>query len=256
MAETKDETQVDNTELKEENSSEELVEETEERGIDPSLTGLQLYYEKNKKLINYVGGGLALIIAAVCYYMLVYLPDKEKEASNEIMWAQKWFDADSFKVALNGGLSVFSADGQKTIMGFDQICEEYGMTKVGNLAYYYAGICHLRLGNFEQAIEKLSKYSAKDEIIGPLAVGAIGDANMELGKTEEAIKYYLKASEKRINDFTTPYFLKKASLAYELSGRFKEAVELQDRLMKEFSKTEIGKDAVREKARLVALGGL
>ncbi len=255
MAETKDESTVDNVELNDQVEYTE-VEETEERVIDPNLQGIQLFYEKNKKMINYVGGGLVVVIAAVVYWNLFYMPEKEKEASNEILWAQKAFDVDSFAIAVNGGKMVYTADGQKQMMGFEQVAEEYGMTKSGNLANYYAGICYLKLGKFEQAIERLEKYSLKDEMIAPMASGAIGDAYMEMNKLDEAIKYYLKASERSNNNFTTPYFLKKAGFAYELKANYTEALNIYERIEKEYGKTEIGKEIDREIAKVKALGNL
>ena len=49
MAETKDESTVENVELND--TVEETIEEVEEeRVIDPNLQGIQLFYEKNKKM--------------------------------------------------------------------------------------------------------------------------------------------------------------------------------------------------------------
>jgi len=254
MAEIKDESTVENVELNE--TVEETIEETEERVIDPNLQGIQLFYEQNKKMINYVGGGLVIIIAALVYWNLSYLPGKEKEAANEILWAQKFFDVDSFNIAVNGNRMVYTADGQKQMMGFDAVADEYSMTKNGNLANYYAGICYLRTGKFELAIERLEKFSLKDEVVAPMALGAIGDSYLELNKLDEGVKYYLKASEESTNNFTTPYFLKKASFAYELASNYTEAINLYERLEKEYGSTEIGKEADRQIARLKALGNL
>ena len=226
MADLKDETTVDNTEVND--TIEYTVEEANDKAIDPSLEGIQLFYEKNKKMITYVGGGLVVLIAAVLYYKMMYLPEKENEASNEIFWAQNYFEVDSFNIALKGGVTVMSPDGQKQIMGFEQIADEYSMTKSGSLANYCAGICYLRTGKFEQAIEFLQKYSGDDEMIAPIAVGAIGDANMELNKVDEAIKFYLKAAEKSNNNFTTPFYLKKAGFAYEQKSNFSEALALYE----------------------------
>ncbi len=230
MADLKDETTVDNTEVND--TIEYTVEEANDKAIDPSLEGIQLFYEKNKKMITYVGGGLVVLIAAVLYYKMMYLPEKENEASNEIFWAQNYFEVDSFNIALKGGVTVMSPDGQKQIMGFEQIADEYSMTKSGSLANYCAGICYLRTGKFEQAIEFLQKYSGDDEMIAPIAVGAIGDANMELNKVDEAIKFYLKAAEKSNNNFTTPFYLKKAGFAYEQKSNFSEALALYESIKK------------------------
>jgi len=254
MADLKDETTVDNTEVND--TIEYTVEEANNKAIDPSLEGIQLFYEKNKKMITYVGGGLVVLIAAVLYYKMMYLPEKEKEASNEIFWAQNYFEVDSFNIALKGGVTVMSPDGQKQIMGFEQIADEYSMTKSGSLANYCAGICYLRTGKFEQAIEFLQKYSGDDEMIAPIAVGAIGDANMELNKVDEAIKFYLKAAEKSNNNFTTPFYLKKAGFAYEQKSNFSEALALYERIQKEYGKSNEGKEIERDIAKVKALGNL
>ena len=254
MADLKDETTVDNTEVND--TIEYTVEEANDKAIDPSLEGIQLFYEKNKKMITYVGGGLVVLIAAVLYYKMMYLPEKENEASNEIFWAQNYFEVDSFNIALKGGVTVMSPDGQKQIMGFEQIADECSMTKSGSLANYCAGICYLRTGKFEQAIEFLQKYSGDDEMIAPIAVGAIGDANMELNKVDEAIKFYLKAAEKSNNNFTTPFYLKKAGFAYEQKSNFSEALALYDRIQKEYSKSNEGKEIERDIAKVKALGNL
>ena len=245
MADLKDETTVDNTEVND--TIEYTVEEANDKAIDPSLEGIQLFYEKNKKMITYVGGGLVVLIAAVLYYKMMYLPEKENEASNEIFWAQNYFEVDSFNIALKGGVTVMSPDGQKQIMGFEQIADEYSMTKSGSLANYCAGICYLRTGKFEQAIEFLQKYSGDDEMIAPIAVGAIGDANMELNKVDEAIKFYLKAAEKSNNNFTTPFYLKKAGFAYEQKSNFSEALALYERIQKEYGKSNEGKEIERDR---------
>lgn len=251
------------TDLKEENPVEsnetnpvEEQAEAPKKSIDPSLQGFQLLYEKNKQMINYVGGGLAVLIVAIVYFKMFYLPEQEKEAANEIYLAENLFEKDSFNLALKGGVMVMTPDGQKQMMGFEQIAENYSLTKTGKLANYYAGICYLRTGKYEQAIEFLKKYEGDDEIVSSIAIGAIGDANMELNRIEEAIKYYLKAAENSNNTFTTPYYLKKAGFAYETGGNYQKAVDMYERVSKEFSSSEDARDISREIARVKALGNL
>lgn len=251
MADLKEETTVDNTES---NPVEETVETR--RPIDPNLQGIQLFYEKNKKAVTYVGGGLLLIIGALCFFKLYYLPEQEKEAVNEIFWAENLFAKDSFNMALKGGPMVMAADGQKQMKGFEQIADEYSITKTGSLANYYAGICYLRTGKFEQAIEFLSKYSGSDETIAPIAIGAIGDANMELNRVDEAIKYYSKAADKSHNNFTSPYFLMKAGFANELKGNNAEALNNYERIQKEFPKSTEARDIEKYIAKVKAAGNL
>jgi tetratricopeptide (TPR) repeat protein len=249
MADLKEEPTVENNEVNQ-------AETAGPKAIDPSLEGMQLFYEKNKKMITYVGGGLLVLIAAICYYKFYYLPEKEGEAANEIFWAQKYFEKDSFNVALKGGIMVMAPEGQKQMMGFEQIAEDYSMTKSGSLANYCAGLCYLHTGKFDQAIEFLQKYDGSDDVIAPIALGAIGDCHMELNHIDEAVKYYLKASEKSHNNFTTPHFLKKAGFAYEQQANYAQALETYERIKKEFSSTDEGKEIDRSIAKVKALGNL
>ncbi len=237
------------------NEVEEIVEE-KRKPIDPNLQGIQLFYEKNKQIINYVGGALLILVASFCFFKLYYLPEQDKEVANEIFWAENFFEKDSFNIALKGGPIVISTEGQKSMKGFEQLADEYSMTKTGNLANYYAGICYMRTGKFQQAIEFLQKYSGNDEMISSIALGAIGDCFLELNNIDDAIKFYLKAVENSKNNFTTPIYLKKTGFAYELKANYTEALAVYERILKEFSKTTEGLEIEKDIAKVKALGNL
>ncbi len=223
---------------------------------DMDFAGLEVFYEKNKKAITYGGGAVLAIVALFSFYKFYWLPGQEKEAGNEAFYAQTYFEKDSFNVALNGGVNVQSADGPKTMLGFTEIADTYGSTKVGNLANYYAGICLLRTGKFEEAIESLEKYDGSDEILAPVATGAIGDANMELNRVDEAIKFYLKAADKANNAFSTPIYLKKAAFAYEQKANYTEALATYERLKNEFAKSSDAREVDKYIARVKTLGNI
>lgn len=225
-------------------------------GKQLDLGGLEFFYEKNKKAITYGGGAILAIVAIFSFYKFYYLPGQQKEANNEAFFAQTYFEKDSFLVALNGGLNVQTADGPKTMMGFKDIAENYSGTKTGKLANYYAGICLLRTGKFAEAIEYLEKFDGHDEMLAPVAVGAIGDANMELNNVDEAIKFYLKAAEKSTNSFTTPLYLKKAAFAYEQKANYTEALATYERLKNEYSKSTEAREVDKYIARVKALGNI
>jgi len=218
--------------------------------------GLELFYEKNKKAITYGVGAILAIVAIFSFYKFYWLPGQEKEANNEAFFAQTYFEKDSFLVALNGGLNVQTADGPKTMMGFNELADAYSATKTGNLANYYAGICYLRTGKFAEAIEALEKFNGKDEMVAPVATGAIGDANMELNNVDEAIKFYLKAAEQSNNDFTTPIYLKKAAFAYEQKANYTEALATYERLKNEFAKSTEAREVDKYIARVKTLGNI
>ena len=193
--------------------------------IEETLTRSELFIERNKKILSWVIAGIlgvALIFMAVKKY---YIAPKEAEAQAQSFMAVRYFEKDSFKLALNG-------DGN--YLGLYDIIDEYGWTKAGNLAKYYAGIAELRLGNYEKAIDLLKDFDADDLMIKPMALGAIGDAYADLGKNDEAASYYEKAANSSENEFTTPLFLFKAGLMYEILKDNDKALELYQKIQREY----------------------
>lgn len=248
--------ETEQIELLENANKTESTDSAKSSGKQLDLGGLEFFYEKNKKAITYGGGAILAIVALLGFYKLYWLPGQEKEAAAESFIAQSYFEKDSFNIALNGNITVQTADGPKTMMGFKDLAENYSSTKTGNLSNYYAGICLLRTGNFQEAIDYLEKFDGSDEIIAPVAIGAIGDANMELNRIDEAIKFYLKAADKSNNDFTTPMFLKKAAFAYEQKANYAEALSAYERLKTEFGKSTEARDIEKYIARVKVLGNI
>lgn len=225
--------------------------------VEGQFDRLELFYENYKKQIAI---GVAAVLGVVGLYLaftMYYIPTKDAEAQAEVFYAEQYFEKDSFNIALNGGKTIRLADGtDKTIKGFQEIADEYSFTPTANLAHYYMGICNLRTGKFEEAINELEKFSTKDVLLSSVAIGAMGDANMELKKTDEAINYYLKAADKKANEFTSPIYLKKAGFAYETKGEYADAVKLYERIQKEYTKSTESRDIEKYIARAKTLGNL
>lgn len=209
--------------------------------VEEVLGRSELFIEKNQKPI--FTGLLVVIILVLGYFgFQKYIQEpKEKKATSYMFAAERYFDQDSVSLALNG-------DGDHR--GFIEIIDEFGGTKSGNLAKYYAGICYLKLGEFDKAIDMLKGFSSDDEIVGPMATAAIGDAYFELGQTEKAAEQYKKAANEKINDFTTPQFLFKAGLTYESLNKNDEALTLYERIQKDFPKSEEARSIEKYIARV------
>ena len=123
------------------------------------------------------------------------------------------------------------------------------------VAENYLGISYLKKGDFEKALGHLKSFSSNDQMVGPLATGAIGDCYVEMNKVEEGISYYLKAAQKSTNKFTSPMFLKKAGLAYESLSNYKDAVRVYERIKNDFPKSTEGQDIEKFLTRAKALSG-
>lgn len=193
--------------------------------VGQSLTRIEKYFEENRKSITVIVVGLFVIVGGYFAYLKLYQEPRESEAQEEIFFAQRYFEQDSLRLALQG-------DGQN--LGFIDIADEYSGTKAGNLANYYSGISYLNLGEYQEAISYLDNFDSDDPIMSVIAKGSIGDAFMELGQEKEALEYYSEAVEGEENNLVVPFYLKKAALVAEEQGDFKRAIGFYNRIKKEF----------------------
>jgi tetratricopeptide (TPR) repeat protein len=211
------------------------IDKTEERivAVEEAFSKTEQFIEKYQQIILIVIGVIVVIVLGFFGFKRFYLAPKEKDAQSQMFMAEKYFEQDSLKKALNG-------DGQ--YLGFLAIIDEYGITKSANLAHYYAGICYLKLGQFEQALEQLDKFSTDDKLVGPMAKGAMGDANMELKQVQKAADLYMDAAEMQKNDFTTPLFLMKAAMAYDELGKLDKSLEIYKKIKADYSRSAEGRE--------------
>ena len=180
--------------------------------LDQGASKSEAWIEKNQKAILGVIIVIALCVLGYFLYNQYIKAPKEAEAMNEMFQAQNYWEQ-ALTAPAKDSLYNLSLQGGEGKYGFIDIIENYGGTKAANLAHYYAGMAYLNLNKYQEAIAQLDKYSSDDEMTGPLAKGAIGDAFVQLGQNEDALKYYEEAAKMRTNDFTTPRFLLKAGIA-------------------------------------------
>lgn len=199
--------------------------------IESTLSNAELFIEKNQKAVLIV---LSVLIVAVLAFFGVkkfYLEPREANAQSAIFHAEQYFENDNFETALNG-------DGN--YLGFVDVINEFGGTKTANLAKYYAGICYLNTGDYNNAISYLKGFNGKDVMLTSMALGAMGDANMELGNLAEAAKCYESAAIKSANAFTSPMYLLRAGMAYEMAGNYQKAIDMYKTIKAEYPTSNEG----------------
>ncbi|MCD6332225.1 MAG: tetratricopeptide repeat protein [Bacteroidales bacterium] len=200
--------------------------------VEQALTRSERFIEENQKMITIVVIVILVIVGSWLGFKRFIISPREKEAQSQMFAAEQYFEKDSFNLALNG-------DGN--YLGFLDIMQEYKTTKSANLAQYYSGISYLRLGQFKEALTYLRKFRGKDELVGSIALGAQGDANLQLGNRDEAISAYLKAARKSDNSFTTPIYLFKAAGLIEDSGDFTKAIDLYKEIKEKYPNSNEGR---------------
>jgi len=211
--------------------------------VEQTLTRTEHFLEENYKTLLIALGAIVALVGIVWLGKL-YLNKRNDEAQSQIYQAEKYLEMDSIKLALNG-------DGN--YLGFLDIAKEYRLTNSGNLARYSAGICYLHLGKYQEAIDFLNKYSKKDKVIGSLAIGATGDAYVELGDLNKGIAKYLEAADYAKNSFNTPIFLMKAAELHELSGKYSDALKIYERIESEYPESTEGTSIEKYIARVKLL---
>ena len=211
--------------------------------VEETLTRTEHYLEENYKTLL-IGLGVIVLLVGIVWLGKLYLNKRNDEAKSQMYQAERYLEIDSLKLALNG-------DGN--YLGFLDIAREYKFTNSGNLARYGAGICYLHLGNYQEAIDFLNKYSKQDKVIGSLAIGATGDAYVELGDLEKGVSKYMEAADFAENSFNTPLFLMKAGEIYELTGKFSDALKLYERIESKYPESTEGATIEKYIARVKLL---
>ena len=176
-----------------------------------AVSKTEKFFNENGKLLAGICAGVVVACAAVfCWVKFVHQP-KVAEAQGQMAYAEQTFRAGDYQTALNG-------DGNT--LGFAQIIDEYG-SKAGASVYFYAGVCELQNGNWEQAIKYLQSYNGKDAILAARAQACIGDAYVGLENYEKALGYYEKAAKTIDNVFAATYLLKAGIVAEKLGENAK-----------------------------------
>lgn len=187
--------------MKEQNEANQITE------INDFIAKAEAFLEKYK---NHIYIGVAAVVIVVAGYFGLkkfYFGPRAEEAAAEMFMAENYFDNYDYDKALNG-------DKENNSLGFLDIISDYRGTKAANLACYYAGVCELRLGQYEEAISHLKKFSCNDDYIKPLAIMAQGDAEAELHNTDKALSLYEKAAAQGDNVLVAPTALFKAGMMY------------------------------------------
>jgi len=210
-------------------------------GVEQALTRAEQFIETYQKQIIWVVSAILGIVVLYMSFHRFYVEKKSQEAAAQMFPAEQYFERDDWERALDG-------DGNN--LGFTDVISDYRFTPSANLAKYYAGLCFLHLGEYEDAISFLSKFKSKDKILSSIALGSMGDAYAQLEEPNKAINFYKKAAERRNNDFTSPLYLLRAGILLENEGRLKEAGEMYERIKTDYAASTEGRNIDKYIARV------
>lgn len=216
-----------------------MKEQNEEKNLEvvDVITRAEAYIEKNKKIIITVVCAAVVVALGIWAYFGLYANPRQQQAAEEMFAAEQWFAQRDYEKAL---------EGDENFPGFLQVIDQYGGTKSANLAKYYAGICELNLGRYDEAIDHLKGYKGDDTFTGAESAMLIGDTYAEQENFVEAAAWYEKAARKADdNAVTAPAAFWKAGIAYLALEKNSEALRcfkaIKDKYNESTEWTEVDK---------------
>ena len=213
--------------------------EAQQEQVATTVSGVEEFFKKNQKWIEWCLIALLVIILGILAVNRWVIAPAKAEAKAQMFPAEQLFRDGNFEAALNG-------DGN--VLGFNDIIANYGK-KGGKSVYLYSGLSNLHLGNNEEAISLLNKYSVKDKIMQGRAYCAIGDAYSNLKDYANALSYYKKAAAIADNELTPGYLLK-AALVCEETGDSAAALKLYKTIEDKYPQTVEGYDVQKYISRI------
>ena len=198
------------------------------------------FLKNNSKILAGILAVAIVLIGGILFFQYNTQQQNEK-AQAEMFQAVYFFEQDSVDFALNG-------DGINK--GFLNIIESYPRTDAANLAHFYTGSIYLSQKKFEDALTHLQEFSTDDYLVQAKAYSLVGDANLELGKTEEAIAQYTKAARTNENKFMSPKYLAKLAVAQEEAGKVEDAIKTYAEIEEKYYESFEYAVARKHKARL------
>ena len=204
------------------------IENQEEIVVAEAVSKTEKFFEENGKKVIIAIVALLLLVAGGYAYKYLVMDKNEVAAAEMIVAAQDNFagETPNYDLALNG---------DEAGAGFLAVAEQYGSTKAGNLAKHYAGICYLKSGDLESALDYLKQFSPvkglPGQIVNAQNIGLQGDIAVEKGDYEAAVKLFEKAAKSSDNLYTTPLYLRKMGLALKALGRNAEATAAFEKIL-------------------------
>ncbi|MCL2246059.1 MAG: tetratricopeptide repeat protein [Lentimicrobiaceae bacterium] len=185
------------------------------------------FFNQYNKIIYGVAIGLLLIVCALLAFNKFYLtPQSEKASAMMSAPLDAMMKADSLSL-------MVALEGDDENEGFLTIASSFSLTSTANTAKYFAGLCYLKLGDKEEALNYLLKFKKKDDIYWYGAQGMISDLYDDQGEIAMAIKYCKKATESK-DPYLAPVNLFKLGQLYEREGNWGKAAAAYQTIKNQF----------------------
>jgi len=212
------------------------------------VQNLKSYYEENRKKVNYISIGAISIVALFIGWNFYYLPQQEATAAEKFRKIHSFFAKDSFDIVIKG-------DKKRKITSAVEIADKYGFTVKGNEAALVAGLAYLNKGDYDNALDYLNQFEAKDRALNPPVISAKATCYSEKGDYKKAAGLFERAAKECDNDLSANYYVR-AAQHYEKAEKFSDALECYETIIKKYSTAEDGRYVQTAELNIYRLKGL
>lgn len=194
--------------------------------VEDALSQSEAFIVKHKSLIIGIVVALVVIIAGVMLYKNYISEPNEKKAAAAIFRGEEYFGEGRYQEAISGDSLGF--------VGLIKLADEYSSTKSGKLAKAYIGISYAKLGQYQEAVKYLESFNGKDLMVGPAALGTLGESYANLNQLDKATSTLLKAADQADNNTLSPIYLIKAGEIFESQGKYNDAVKAYTKVKEKY----------------------
>ena len=229
---------------------------TEKLGTKQEIEGqenekkLVAFYKNNEKIIYGVLLGILVVVILIIALFRFIITPRNQKAAEAIM-----APIEQYTLGLSTGDSLSFAtalEGNEETDGFLTVIDDYGSTKAGNTAKYYAALCYLQQHNYDEALDMLLQYKKKDQNVWYSAQMLIGDIYDEQGDVENAKKYY-KHAMKGNTELVAPVAAFKLGMLFEREENWNEAYDnyklIEDKFYERYTQMGVAKYLERAKIK-------
>jgi len=216
-----------------------------EEKIEGAIGKTEEFLQKNMKPLLIVLVVAVLLVGGYFAYRYLIQEPKMQKAADAMYTAEMLFMQEDYTAALNG-------DGMND--GFIDIVDAYGSLPQGRLAAHYAGVCYMKLGEYDNALVYLQKYNTRKGapavVINAQNFGLQGDIYVQQGNYKKASELYDLAVKAGDNVLTTAYYLKKYALVNEKLGNIQVAIDACNRIKTDYAGSLEARDIEKVIGRL------
>jgi outer membrane protein assembly factor BamD (BamD/ComL family) len=203
--------------------------------FDVFLFKATAFFNQYKTLV--IAAAVVLVAAvAGLFFWKNYQAGRETEAADALRKVEGFYQSGDYDKAISG-------DSLRATKGLKVIADNYSFTVSGNTAKLYLADSYYNKGDYENAEKYFDKVSTDSPYLESASIAGRAACAEQKKEFKKAAELFKDAAAKVRNDAVTPLYLSDAARNFELAGLKEDAIKLHERLKKEFSQTQYGRDA-------------